>query len=121
MTLVVLFAILSTAAAQCCTGTGPSIPPNTPQGCQNSITSTVPAVWTLQPANTSCACFPYKCTSKGPTVFGQQCVDKFGFQAFMQSTQTLMGSTYTCVVVNGAQGLGPCWLLVAAALIVAVQ
>lgn len=119
--LVLLTFIFSTAAAQCCTGTGPSIPPNTVAGCQSSsTTSAVPAVWTLQPATTACACFPYKCTSQGPTVYGQQCVNQFGFQAFIQATQAVMGPMYTCVA-NGAQGLSPSWILIAAVLLLAAN
>ena len=65
-------------------------------------------------------CFPYKCTSQGPTVYGQQCVNQFGFQAFIQATQAVMGPMYTCVA-NGAQGLSPSWILIAAVLLLAAN
>ena len=116
VSFLLLLGAIDFVNAQCCSGSGPSIPANTASACVSSTSGAFPATWTLLPATGagSCAsvgsgytCLAYKCTASASgasiTMYGQECATPSIMTAAAQAAQSAMsgsGMTYTCGTVS---------------------
>lgn len=104
-----LFAIPS-ALADCCSGSGPSLPSNTAASCVSSSSGAMAAAWTLVPScATGTGCIAYKCTLSSAGVsmvqYGQQCSTPTLMDAAVKATQAALvssGMTGSCSTMIGA-------------------